>query len=233
MIKAIFNWSGGKDSALALYELLVQKKVEIYSLVTTINQDRNRISMHGVREKLLDMQAEALRLPLKKVLLPEMPSMETYNSLMRNMLKEFRSCSVTHSVFGDIFLEDLKKYRDEKLAEVHIKGIYPLWKKESHDIMKRFIDLGFKSIVVCVNSKYLDDSFLGRELDFDFIKDLPSNVDVCGENGEFHTFVYDGPIFNTPIPFTVGEKVFKDYSNDKKSKNNHDTGFWYLDLEYK
>lgn len=119
----------GKDSALALYELLLQKKVEIYSLVTTINHDRNRISMHGVRESLLDMQAEALNLPLKKVLLPEMPSMEAYNSLMKNMLTEFRSCGITHSVFGDIFLEDLKKYRDEKLAEVHIKGIYPLWKK--------------------------------------------------------------------------------------------------------
>lgn len=99
--------------------------------------------------------------------------------------------------------------------------------------MKRFIALGFKSIVVCVNSKYLDDSFLGRELDSEFMNDLPTNVDACGENGEFHTFVYDGPIFNAPIPFTIGEKVFKDYSNDEKSKGNYDTGFWYLDLEEK
>ena len=230
MKKAIFNWSGGKDSAIALYEVMQNKEFEIEALVTTVNKIKSRISMHGVREQLLDMQAKSIGLPLHKVMLDEMPSMEEYNAQMKSMLDGFKSNGISHSIFGDIFLEDLKEFRDKKLAQVGVKGFYPIWKRDSYDIMRQFIDLGFKSVVVCTNSSYLDESFLGRDLDDSFMKDLPDNVDVCGENGEFHTFVYDGPIFDAPISFKKGKKVFRDYSKDQKDNLNHDTGFWYLDL---
>lgn len=230
MIKSIFNWSGGKDSALALYDVLQNDQIEIQSLITTVNQDRGRISMHGVRESLLDLQAKSIGLPLLKVKLSEMPSMEEYNAKMKTMLEEFKSSGITHSIFGDIFLEDLKQFRDEKLGSVGLTGLYPLWKQDTKEIMIRFIESGFKSIVVCINSNCLDTSFLGRELDYQFMEDLPDNVDVCGENGEFHTFVYDGPIFRLPIPFKIGDTVFRDYSKDQKSERHHDAGFGYLDL---
>jgi len=230
MQKSVFNWSGGKDSALALFYVLNNDQINIRSLVTTVNQDNARISMHGVRETLLNQQAKSIGLPLKKILLSEMPSMNEYNTRMRIMLEEFEADGITHSIFGDIFLEDLKQYRDKKLAEIGMEGVYPLWKKDTKKIMHQFIYLGFKSIVICINTKYLGDAFLGRELDYQFIKDLPENVDVCGENGEYHTFVYDGPIFSSPILFEKGEKVFKNYSKEKGHDINHDTGFGYLDL---
>lgn len=162
MQKSIFNWSGGKDSALALFNVLQNDQIDIRSLVTTVNQDNARISMHGVRETLLDQQSKSIGLPLKKILLSEMPSMNEYNTQMRTMLEEFKADGITHSIFGDIFLEDLKRYRDNKLAEVGMEGVYPLWKKDPKKIMHQFIDLGFKSIVVCINTKYLDNTFLGR-----------------------------------------------------------------------
>jgi len=229
-IKAIFNWSGGKDSALCLYEILMNEHISIISLVTTINKEKDRISMHGVRTSLLEMQSDSMNIPLRKIFLDEMPSMESYNHQMREMLSQYKNVGVTHSIFGDIFLEDLKKYRDEKLSEVGMNGIYPLWNRDSKEIMESFIKHGFKSVVVCVNAVYLDESFLGRELDQSFIDDLPKNVDICGENGEYHTFVYDGPIFDYPISFEKGEKVFKNYTKRKKSSQDIDSGFWYLDL---
>ena len=229
-IKAIFNWSGGKDSALCLYESLMNEHVSVISLVTTINQQKGRISMHGVRASLLEKQSHSLNLPLLKVFLNEMPTMDDYNQQMREMLLQFKKAGVTHSIFGDIFLEDLKKYRDEKLSEVGMYGYYPLWKRDSKEVIESFIKRGFKSMLVCVNAAYLDESFLGRELDQSLINDLPENVDVCGENGEYHTFVYDGPIFKYPISFEKGEKVFKNYTKQKKSNQDIDYGFWYLDL---
>lgn len=230
MQKAIFNWSGGKDSALALFNVLEHDQMDIQSLVTTVNKDKARISMHGVRETLLDLQAKSIGLPLKKIQLSEMPSMDEYELQMRTMLEFFKSKGVTHSIFGDIFLEDLKAFRDSKLGEVGIEGVYPLWKQETYEIMDQFISLGFKSKVVCINTKSLESSFLGRELDYQFLKDLPSDVDVCGEHGEFHTFVYDGPIFSSPVPFKEGETVYKNYSNDNHDSENHDVEFAYLDL---
>jgi uncharacterized protein (TIGR00290 family) len=186
--------------------------------------------MHGVWENLLDQQSKSIGLPLKKILLSEMPSMSEYNTQMRTMLEEFKADGITQSIFGDIFLEDLKRYRDNKLAEVGMEGVYPLWKMDTKKIMHQLINLGFKSIVVNINTKCLDHTFLGRELDYQFINDLLENVDVCGENGEYHTFVYDGPIFSSPIPFDKGEIVFKNYSQEKDQELDHDTGFGYLDL---
>lgn len=231
MIKSIFNWSGGKDSALALYHILGEREYDIKSLVTTINTEKERISMHGVRKVLLEQQAKSIGLPLHQVLLPEAPNMEEYNEQMKSMLEEFKGQGISHSIFGDIFLEDLKNYRDEKLSQVGMTGYYPLWEIDTYKLFNEFITLGFRAVIVCTNAKYLDESFLGRELDHDFLNTLPANVDPCGENGEYHTFVFDGPIFDKPIEFTKGEKVFKSYESNKDT--SHDTGFWYLDLEEK
>lgn len=227
--KVVFNWSGGKDSALCLYKLLKDPNYQIECLLTSISEQYQRISMHGVRLELLEEQAKQIGLPLVKLQIPENASMESYNNTMRATLDELRLKGITTSAFGDIFLEDLRKYREDKLAQVNMKGIFPLWKLNTTEVINEFLDLGFKTIIVCVNEKYLDKSFAGRIIDKDFLKDLPSNVDPCGENGEFHTFVFDGPIFKKPISFTVGEIVHRKYESEK-DEPVFDTGFWYCDL---
>ena len=241
MKKAFFNWSSGKDSALALCKILEQNEYTIETLLTNVNEDFGRISMHGLREELLDKQVASIGIPLEKLYFPAQVTMDLYSERMREKLSSFKSKGMKYSIFGDIFLEDLKNYRDKKLAEVNLEGVYPLWKKDTKEAIHEFIDLGFKAITVCVNAKLLGKEFVGRIIDEDFINDLPDNVDVCGENGEFHTFVFDGPIFKKPVDFEVGEKVLKSYTlNDDDDQNCHtdtsekvkayDTSFWYCDL---
>ena len=238
MKKAIFNWSGGKDSSLALYHVLKDKEFDVSALMTTVNSQYDRISMHGVRKELLYAQGEAIGLPIKEIRLPEMPTMEEYDSLMKSVLTDLQDQGITHSIFGDIFLEDLRNYRIEKLSQVGLQGHFPLWKRDTKELIHEFIDLGFKTILVCVKADLLDAEFAGRVIDHDFLKDLPKDVDPCGENGEFHTFVFDGPIFTKPIDFTVGEKVFREYEAPKKKEDacysNQPTqklsGFHFCDL---
>ena len=219
-IKAIFNWSGGKDSALALYHVLKEGKFDIDALMTTVNSKYNRISMHGVRNELLYAQGESIGIPIKEIRLPETPSMLEYNETMKTVLLELKKKEITHSIFGDLFLEDLRAYRENKLKEVGLTAHFPLWKRNTTEIIHEFIDLGFKTVVVCVKSELLGKEFTGRIIDRDFLKDLPKNVDPCGENGEFHTFVFDGPIFKTPITYTLGEKIFKEYEAPKNKEDN-------------
>ncbi len=239
--KALFNWSSGKDSALALYKILQDNKYEISYLLTSVNQQFQRISMHGVRVELLEQQAKNIGLPLEIMQIPEMPTMEAYEEVVQITLSKLKKQGITHSIFGDIFLEDLRKYREEKLAEMDFEGVFPLWKIPTQDLIQEFIGLGFKTIVVCVNERFLDKSFVGRIIDQDFINDLPENVDVCGENGEFHTFTFDGPIFSKPIAFEIGEVVYRKYEKPKEedssdtacdtsSSDAFDYGFWYCDL---
>ncbi len=228
MKKAIFNWSGGKDSSLSLYYLLQSKEYDVRYLVTSVNSKFNRISMHGVRQELLRQQAESIGIPLHMIMMPEMPTMENYNEMMEQTLKTFKQEGIDYSVFGDIFLEDLKKYREERLALVGMKGVFPIWKIPSPKLVREFIDLGFKAVLVCVDEKVLDRSFVGRCLDDALLKDLPSKVDPCGENGEYHSFVYDGPVFNRPIAFDFGEVVHRDYAAPSAPAVH--TGFWYCDL---
>jgi len=243
--KIIFNWSSGKDSAFCLYKMLQTQQYDIMCLLTSINEQHQRISMHGVRVDLLDTQAESIGLPLIKMQIPEMPTMEMYEKVMTTTLTDLKNKGATASAFGDIFLEDLRKYRETKLSELNLKGVFPLWKIPTDKLIREFIDLGFKTIVTCVNEKYLDKSFVGRIIDNDFLKDLPENVDPCGENGEFHTFVFDGPIFKEPISFDKGEIVYRKYTPTKQKDNStydcnttdndnadnpFDNGFWYCDL---
>ncbi|HEY6143955.1 MAG TPA: diphthine--ammonia ligase [Flavobacterium sp.] len=239
--KALFNWSSGKDSALALYKISQGNNYEISCLLTSVNQKFQRISMHGVRVELLEQQAKNIGLPLEIMQIPEMPTMEAYEEVVQITLSKLKKQGITHSIFGDIFLEDLRKYREDKLAEMDFTGVFPLWKIPTQDLIQEFIGLGFKTIVVCVNERFLDKSFVGRIIDQDFINDLPENVDVCGENGEFHTFTFDGPIFSKPIAFEVGEVVYRKYERPKEEDSSDtacdtsdssafDYGFWYCDL---
>jgi uncharacterized protein (TIGR00290 family) len=237
MKKSIFNWSGGKDSALCLYHCLNDKDIEIKYLLTTLNEEYKRISMHGVRKELLQLQAENIGIELKEIYLPELASLEIYNGIMKKAFDGFKDKGIEYSIFGDIFLEDLRKYRENKLAEVSMKGLFPLWQRPSTEIIKEFIDLGFKTVIVCVNEKYLDKSFAGRVIDEDFLNDLPGNVDPCGENGEFHTFVFDGPIFKKKIDYELGEVVHREYKTESgnvddpdNDKKKQDTTFWYRDI---
>lgn len=239
--KALFNWSSGKDSALALYKILQNPDFKIECLLTSVNQHYQRISMHGIRVELLKQQAESIKIPLKIMEIPEMPTMEVYEEVMSETLTGLKENGITHSIFGDIFLEDLREYREKQLARIGFTGIFPIWKIPTKELIQEFISLGFKTIVVCVNEKYLDKSFVGRIIDHDFINDLPENVDVCGENGEFHTFTFDGPIFSKPIDFEIGEIVYRKYEKPKTTDSSNtacdtndetafDFGFWYCDL---
>ncbi|MFH0702124.1 MAG: diphthine--ammonia ligase [bacterium] len=209
--KVIFSWSGGKDSSLALYEIQKIGNYEIIALLTTISETYDRVSMHGVRQDLLEKQVESLNLPIHKIPLSLLATNEEYETKMEETLLQYKKEGVKSVVFGDIFLEELKKYRENNLAKIDMKAIFPIWKQDTKEVSRKFINLGFKSIVTCIDTKVLDESFAGRLIDENFLNELPKNVDPCGENGEFHSFAFDGPIFKKKIGFSIGEKVLRDH----------------------
>jgi uncharacterized protein (TIGR00290 family) len=211
----IVCWSGGKDSCLALEA--VRATHEVAGLVTTLTRDFDRISMHGVRNVLLERQAEALGLPLHKVFIGKGASNDEYEAQMREAFLAFKARGITKIVFGDLFLEDIRAYRDRMLAPLGMTGLYPIWGRDTKALIEDFVARGFRTAVVCVDPARLAPSFAGRVIDKDFLSDLPRAVDPCGENGEFHTFVFDGPGFGVPVPIAFGEIVMRD-------------GFWFADL---
>jgi uncharacterized protein (TIGR00290 family) len=206
----LFCWSGGKDSAMALHALQSARDHRVTALLTTVTEQFDRISMHGVRRALLERQAESIGLPLHAVLIPPQCVNVTYEARMNQALHEHLGRGVRRVAFGDIFLEDLRVYREQNLAQIGMEALFPIWKRDSHELARDFLRLGFQAITVCVDPRVLDSSFAGRVLDESFFADLPPGVDPCGENGEFHTFVFDGPVFQKPIRFAVGEKVLRD-----------------------
>jgi uncharacterized protein (TIGR00290 family) len=206
----LFSWSGGKDSAMALHTLLRNPEYEVAALLTTVTEGYERISMHGVRRELLHRQAESIGLPVEEVLIPPQCVNEIYEARMAETVLRFRDRGVLHVGFGDIFLEDLRAYREQKLISADMTALFPIWKVDTRELVRRFLAEKFRAIAVCIDPRKLDTSFAGRELDASFFSDLPGDVDPCGENGEFHTFVFDGPIFGAPIPVQVGTVVERD-----------------------
>ena len=202
-------WSGGKDSAMALHALQQTGQRRITALLTTVTEEYDRISMHGVRRVLLQRQAESLGLPLHVVHIPPNCVNALYEERMRAALTEHLERGVRRVAFGDIFLEDLRAYRERNLALVGMEAEFPVWKQDTRTLAGEFVRMGFQAIVVCVDSRVLEPSFAGRRLDESFFADLPPGVDPCGENGEFHTFVFDGPVFHAPVGFEPGEKVVR------------------------
>ncbi len=218
MENVLVSWSGGKDSAIALYEILKSQNYQISALLTTVTEGYDRISMHGVRRILLERQVASLGFPLEEVFIPQNSSNEEYETNMGQVLAKYKEAGVTAVVFGDIFLEDLRKYREDKLATLGMHGIFPLWKRDTQELARSLTALGFKAITTCVDTHALSKQFVGREIDEQFLSQLPSTVDPCGENGEYHSFVYDGPIFKEKVSYTLGEIILRE------------NRFWYCDL---
>jgi uncharacterized protein (TIGR00290 family) len=203
----LFCWSGGKNSAMALHSLLQNPDFQVISLLTTVTEQYERISMHGVRRELLHRQAESIDLRVEEVLIPPQCLNAIYEARMGEAIMRFRERGVRHVAFGDIFLEDLRAYREEKLLKAEMTAIFPIWKVDMRELAARFLKDKFRAITACVDPEKLDASFAGRELDASFFDDLPPHVDPCGENGEFHTFVFDGPIFREAIALQIGKVV--------------------------
>lgn len=219
------HWSGGKDSALSLWYCLLNPQLEIRYLSTTITTEFNRVSMHGLRYELLVEQAKAIGIPLYPIYLPEMPDMETYDRAVQKHYDNWKREGVEQVVFGDIFLEDLRMYRERQLAKSGLKAVFPLWKRNTQDLLNEFWQLGFKTIIICAEERLAH--FTGNILDAELVKEFPDGVDICGENGEFHTFVFDGPVLKEPIKFELGETVIKHYQNPNDTSKS---GFSYIDL---
>ena len=213
------SWSGGKDSALALYYSQLEKKYKVHSLLTTVSAEYNRISMHGIRIELLEKQIQSIGIPINMISLPKDVSNDEYEEIMKKEMINLKSHQVLNVVFGDIFLEDIRKYRESNLSKIGMKALFPLWGKNSRELAKEFIDAGFKAIIVAVKADILSEKYLGRILSEELAQEFENmGIDSCGENGEFHTFVFDGPIFSHPIQFKTGEIVFRE---DR---------FYYIDL---
>jgi uncharacterized protein (TIGR00290 family) len=232
--KAIFCWSGGKDSALALYKVLQQGSYEFIALLTTINEEYKRISMHGVREELLEEQSKQIGIPLEKIYVSNNGTNEEYEKNMEAALQKYKSLGVNKVIFGDIFLEDLKIYRENNLAKIGMTAIFPLWKQDTKKLISEFIDLDFKTIICCTNNDFFDKHAVGKIIDKRFVSSLSPGIDPCGENGEFHTFTYEGPIFKFPIRIKTGEKVLKTYEARCMKDDKETTevkGYWFIDLE--
>jgi len=215
--RALVSWSGGKDSSLALHRVLSERTHRVDGLLTTVTDTHDRISMHGVRRTLLDAQARALALPLRVSRIPPACSNDAYERAAREALAEYASEGGEAVVFGDLFLADVRAYRERLLAPVPLAADFPLWGEDTATLARRFIALGFRAVLVCVDPRQIDPRFCGREFDDALLAELPASADPCGENGEFHTFVYDGPIFREPVQVERGEVVERD-------------GFWFCDL---
>ena len=215
--KAIVSWSSGKDAAYALLQARAHGEVEIVGVLTTISSAYGRVSMHGVRQELLARQVAALGLPSIEVAIPSPCPNEIYEQAMGAALAQARAEGVTHVVFGDLFLQDIRAYREEKLAAVSMHAVFPLWGRDTRALADEMIDAGLRATITCVDPRALPASFAGRAFDRALLADLPATVDPCGENGEFHTFVHAGPMFSAPIEIEPGEVVERD-------------GFVYADL---
>lgn len=233
-IPAIFSWSGGKDSSYALHKVMQEGVYEVRYLLSTINGNFRRLSMHGVREELIEAQSASIGIPLKKVYVYEADN-ASYEKQMGLLLGQVRQEGIEHVIFGDIFLEDLRAYREEKMKQVGMQCVFPIWKKDTAILVNDFIAKGFKTITCCINDGYLDESWCGRLIDKDFVDDLPTNVDPCGENGEFHSYCFAGPIFRFPLPITKGELTYRALEIKTKDhptpiKEVGTKGFWFCDL---
>ena len=213
----LMSWSGGKDSCIALHDIQRARKYRVAALLTTVTRVYDRISMHGVRRLLLEKQADSLGLPLHQVLISKDATNDEYEMKMGEAFSVYSGQGIDLIVFGDLFLEDIRAYREKFLARHKMRGLFPVWKRDTSLFIREFIELGFRAVVTCVDSKILDQSFAGRTIDEKFLLSLPQHVDPCGENGEFHTFVFDGPTFARPVEFSLGEVVLRE-------------SFWFRDL---
>jgi uncharacterized protein (TIGR00290 family) len=233
-IPVIFSWSGGKDSSYALHKIMQEGIYDVKYLLSTFNGNFKRLSMHGVREELIEAQADSVGIPLLKVYVYEASNIE-YEQQMQEMLLKAKSEGINHVVYGDIFLEDLRQYREKNMQAVGMACVFPLWQIDTKWLMNDFIEKGFKTIICCINDGYLDESWCGRTVDAQFVQDLPASVDACGEHGEFHSYCFAAPMFKKPINIIAGEKVYKPLAiklsdHPTPIKDVGTKGFWFCDI---
>jgi uncharacterized protein (TIGR00290 family) len=222
--RIVVSFSGGKDSVLALHRLQESGDWEVDSLLTTLTEGYNRTTMHGVRNNLLELQAKSLGIPLRKVWIPRDCPNEVYQQRMKQAVNGIVSDGIQYIMFGDIFLQDIKSYREKMLQGTGLTPIFPIWGEDSKQVMKEFLEKDFKTVICCIDISVIDKSFAGRIMDQRFINDYPDGQDICGENGEFHTYVFDGPNFSFPIKFKFGEtRLAKDMYTNKDR-------FYYVDI---
>jgi len=215
--KILLSWSSGKDSAWALHLLRRQSQYEIAGLVTTFNRAFDRVAMHSTRRALVEMQAKAAGLPLFPIPLPWPCSNQEYEEIMKVFCAQVVAQGVTAMAFGDLFLADIRTYRERQLQNTGLQPLFPVWQIPTDTLARDMIDAGLRAKLVCVDPKKLSPEFAGRDFDRQLLADLPVGVDPCGENGEFHSFVYGGPMFDREIPVVAGERVERD-------------GFWFCDV---
>jgi uncharacterized protein (TIGR00290 family) len=240
--RAVLFWSGGKDSVLALDRLRRSGQVEVTALITTVNRRYGRVSMHGVREELIVAQARAVGIPLDKMYVGPKSDNAEYVAALKATLASWKDRGLRRVAFGDIFLADLRQWREALLAESGMEGIFPLWQADTRDLAAEFVARGYKAVLCCANDAFLGEEHVGRALDADFFKHLPAGVDPCGENGEYHSFVWDGPVFRAPVAFAPGEKVYRPLDTPPPDQGaaaiplpaghgpSATKGFWFMDL---
>lgn len=228
--KAVFNWSGGKDSALALWKTLSEGRYEIVALLTTVNSEQQRSTMHGIPVSLLQQQAEQIGIALHIVDLAPRGGMNDYNRAMHEATLHFLQQGVTHFIFGDIFLHDVRSCREDKLSPLGITVVEPLWNMTSEAVMEEFLQSGLKTVIVTTNAELLDARYIGRTIDRELIAGLPPGIDICGENGEYHTFCYDGPLFDRPVRFSTGEPHHATYPVRLDDGTVREYSYWFANL---
>jgi len=208
--RTLMSWSSGKDSAWALYQLQKDPEIELVGLFCTVNQEFNRVAMHGVRVELLKEQAKSLDLPLQIIEIPNPCNNAIYEKIMGEFTKKSIKENIEYFAFGDLFLEDVRQYREDKLKDSGIKPIFPIWGMATDKLSREMIRQGLRTVITCIDPKQISENFIGKEFDSNFLDTLPKNVDPCGENGEFHSFVFDGPMFSDKIEILTGEIVERD-----------------------
>jgi uncharacterized protein (TIGR00290 family) len=228
MKKSVINWSGGKDAMMALHEVKHSRSDSDLLLLSRMDEDEKAVSMHFTGEALLDQQVKCLGLKLRKVFLPALPDNVTYSKIMGEVWQSLKVDGFDEAVFGDIFLEDIKSWHERQLTPLGVQCLFPLWKKDTRSLADNFIGAGFKALIVAADSDFFDEETVGRLYDRQFIEGLPANVDPCGENGEFHTFVFDGPGFKKPVNFRVGTSNQIRYPSPVK--NGAEKRFYYKRL---
>lgn len=228
--KAVFNWSGGKDSALALYKVLKDDHYEVVSLLTTVNKSTQRSTMHDIPTSLLQKQAQSIGIPLYIIDLKPKGEMIDYNEAMEVAVSHFKEMGVEHFIFGDIFLHDVLSYRQKQLSPYGIEVVEPLWNKTTEQVIKEFISSGLKTVIITVTDGVLDKEFLGKTIDADLVASFPEGIDVCGENGEYHTFCYDGDIFKFPIEFSLGESRRDSFPIKLDDGTIKEYAYWFANI---
>lgn len=229
--KAVFNWSGGKDSALALYKILRDDRYEVISLLTTVNRESKRSTMHGIPTSLLRKQAESIGLPLYVVDLTPKGNMEDYASAMNRAVEHFKGLGVNHFIFGDIFLHDVRSYREAQLQPHGIEVVEPLWDKTSEQVMSEFLDSGLQTVIVTITEGALSEQFIGKILDKELVESFPCEVDICGENGEYHTLCYAGGMFRHAVKFSLGRPLRETYLVTEEDGTAKEYSYWFANLQ--